>query len=421
MSPQKIEAIKNNRKLRVCAYARVSTDHEEQESSFENQASTYTRKIKSNPDYEFVDVYADQGVSGCSDKRPEFQRMIKDARAGKIDLIITKSVSRFARNTVMLLEYVRELKELGVAVYFEENDINSMTSEGEIMVSVLASFAQEELRSISENLKWTYRMKFERGEFHINTKRFLGYDKDERGHLIINVAEAKIVRRIFDMYLSGKGVHVIQNQLNKEKVPTITGSPWNSATILGILTNEKYMGDFLMQKTYMPKTGGSTLYNRGQLQQYYITDDHEAIISRDDWQYVQELLDYNRKKHGIEKDSTRYLKRYPNSGMLKCPYCGASLKRRKVYGGRIEWLCTTYINGGKESCQGIRIRDEELDGRIFTEPTVVEEVVIDGSKHYCYTCKADYDAGKRASDNMQEESSSILPRINRSRRTVIKL
>ena len=421
MSPQIIEARKKEHRLRVCAYARVSTDHEEQENSFENQVSTYVRKIKENPDYEFVDVYADRGASGCSDKRPEFQRMIKDAKAGRIDLIITKSVSRFARNTVTLLEYVRELKGAGVAVFFEENGINSMTAEGEIMLTVLASFAQEELQGISENLKWTYRIRFERGDFHINTKRFLGYDKDENGNLIINENEANIVRRIFDMYLSGKGVHVIKNQLNKENAPTITGSPWNSATILGILTNEKYMGDFLMQKTYMPKTGGSSLQNRGQLQQYYIADDHEAIISKDDWRCVQELLAYNRKKYGIEKDSTRYLKRYPNSGMLKCPYCGASLKRRKAYKGRIEWLCTTYINGGKESCQGIRIRDEELNGRIFNEPTVVEEVIIDGSKHYCYTCKTDYDAGKRAGDNMQEEGGSVLPRINRSRRTVIKL
>lgn len=159
-------------------------------------------------------MYADQGISGTSENRPEFQRMMEDCRAGKIDLIITKSISRFARNTTIVLNYTRELKQLGIGVYFEENNINTLSAEGELMMTVLASFAQEESRSISENNKWSIQKRFERGDGMINTTRFMGYDKDETGDLVINKAEAKIVRRIFEMYLSGEGCHRIANILN---------------------------------------------------------------------------------------------------------------------------------------------------------------------------------------------------------------
>ncbi len=186
MKLERIEPAVNERKPRVCAYARVSTGHEKQENSLENQIEAYTALIKNNPAYEFAGVYADLGHSGTTDRRPEFQRMIKDARDGKIDLIITKSISRFARNTVYLLKYVRELKELGVAVCFEENGIRTDSSDGELMLTVLASFAQEESRSMRENYAWTMKKKFERGETIINTKRFMGFDKDDNGNLVIN-------------------------------------------------------------------------------------------------------------------------------------------------------------------------------------------------------------------------------------------
>lgn len=212
MKLRKIESLKpKQKKLRVCAYARVSTDSLKQGESFENQVSTYERVIKSNPEYEFVSVYADQGMTGRSENRPEFQRMIADCKAGKIDLIITKSISRFARNTTTVLKYTRELKEIGVGVLFEENNINTLSSEGELMMTVLASFAQEESRSISENNKWTLKKKFERGEGMVNTARFMGYDKDETGDLVINKEEAKVVRLIFKMYLLGIGCHRIAN------------------------------------------------------------------------------------------------------------------------------------------------------------------------------------------------------------------
>lgn len=189
-------------KKRVCAYARVSTDSRRQEDSLENQMETYERLITGNPEYEFIGVFADQGISGYCENRPQFQRMMEKARAGELDLIITKSISRFARNTVTVLKFARELKELGVGIFFEEQNINTLSGDGEIMLAVLASFAQEESRSMSENNKWSIRKKFERGEVMITTSHFLGYDKNEYGDLIVNRKEAEIVSLTFDLYTS---------------------------------------------------------------------------------------------------------------------------------------------------------------------------------------------------------------------------
>jgi len=422
MKIRKIEAIKAvHKKIRVCAYARVSTDSDAQAESFENQVSTYERMIMANPEYEFVAVYADQGITGRSENRPEFQHMIADCKAGKIDLIITKSISRFARNTTTVLKVTRELKELGVGVLFEENNISTMTSEGELMLTVLASFAQEESRSMSENNKWTLKKKFARGEGMVCTSRFLGYDTDETGDLVINREEAKTVRRIFDLYCSGMGSHRIAKLLNEEGVPTVTGVPWGNTSIRTIIQNEKYKGDFHIQKYYTPEGKHRTVLNTGEIQSYYVTEDHPAIVSAEQWQQAQEIMIKNRKKRNIEKGGEKYQNRYPMSGMLVCPHCGKSLRRRYVYNKKVEWFCSTYIERGKEACKGIRIRDTELTGLSFSEPMVVEEVMKDGKKYYGYTSKREYDQGARAADRIEEESSSVLPRVNRSGRTVIKL
>lgn len=422
MRLRKIETLPaNSKKLRVCAYARVSTDSEKQGESLENQVTTYENLIKNNPEYEYAGVYADQGISGTSENRPEFQKMLAACRKKEIDLIITKSISRFARNTTTVLKYVRELKELGIAVYFEEHHINTLTSEGELMLTVLASFAQEESRSMSENNKWSMRKKFERGEGMLNTKRFMGYDKDETGDLVINKEEAKIVRRIFELYLSGEGTHRIAKRLNAEGVPTVTGVSWHASTVRGMLTNEKYKGDFHIQKTYTPEGKRNfTVKNKGEVKSYYVSEDHPAIVSEEEWQQAQEMLQYHKKQRNI-KSGEMYQKRYKMSGMLVCPYCGKSLRRRYVYNRKVEWICATYIHKGKEACKGIRVRDELLTGLSFTEPMVVEEVITDGEKHYCYTSKNAYDNGERAADRIKEEGGSVLPRVNRSRRTVIEL
>lgn len=422
MRLRKIEPITSKKKkLRVCAYARVSTDSLKQGDSLENQKTTYERLIKSNPEYEFVEVYADQGISGTNENRPDLQRMLGDCRAGRIDLIITKSISRFARNTTTVLKFARELKVLGIGIYFEENHINTLSSDGEIMMTVLASFAQEESRSISENNKWTIKKKFERGEGMINTSRFMGYDKDETGDLIINKSEAKIVRRIFVMYLAGTGCHSIAKTLNSEGIKTVTGSAWHDSTIKGMLRNEKYKGDFHIQKYYTPEgKRNQTVKNNGKVQSFYVTENHPGIVSQEEWQQVQELMEYHKKQKN-NSGGDKYQKRYPMSGMLICPLCGKSLRRRYVYNKKVEWICSTYIQKGKETCKGVRIRDSELAGLSFLEPMVVEEVIINGEKHYSYTSKRAYDSGERAATRIEAESSSILPRVNRSRRTVIEL
>jgi hypothetical protein len=289
------------------------------------------------------------------------------------------------------------------------------------MMTVLASFAQEESRSISENNKWTLKKKFERGEGMINTSRFMGYDKDETGDLVINKDEAKIVRKIYDMYLAGEGCHRIAKALNDEGIKTVTGAEWHPSTINGMLTNEKYKGDFHIQKYYTPEgKKNQTVVNKGEVKSFYVSEDHPAIVSEEEWQQVQELMQYHKEIRNIQKGN-KYQNRYPLSGLLICSHCGKSLRRRYVYNKSVEWICSTYIQKGKKACKGIRVRDELLAGLSFTEPMVVEEVMIDGEKHYGYTSKRAYDRGERAADRIEKERSSVLPRVNRSRRTVIEL
>lgn len=350
--------------------------------------------------------------------------MMEKARAGEIDLIITKSISRFARNTVTVLKFARELKELGVGIFFEEQNINTLSGDGEMMLAVLASFAQEESRSMSENNKWSIRKKFERGEVMITTSRFLGYDKNEYGDLIVNRKEAEIVSLTFDLYLLNVGSSRIGELLDYLGVKTVTGTTWESGTINGMLCNEKYKGDFHLQKYYTPENKRNhTRKNNGEVQSYYISENHEPIVSPEVWEKVQEVREQRKRDRNIGQDSTmKFQNRYPLSGMLICPYCGKTLRRRQVYKKKIQWLCSTYIEKGVKACKGIRIDDAELQGLNIAEQTVIEEVVKNGKKHYCYTSKADFDCGIRNSTVSAEiKDGSVLPSVNRPRRTVIKL
>ena len=422
--PAKVRDSSVLQKKRVCAYARVSTDSRRQEDSLENQMETYERLITGNSEYEFIGVFADQGISGYCENRPQFQRMMEKARAGEIDLIITKSISRFARNTVTVLQFARELKELGVGIFFEEQNINTLSWDGEMMLAVLASFAQEESRSMSENNKWSIRKKFERGEVMITTSRFLGYDKNEYGDLIVNRKEAEIVSLTFDLYLMNVGSSRIGELLDYLGVKTVTGTTWESGTINGMLCNEKYKGDFHLQKYYTPENKRNhTRKNNGEVQSYYISENHEPIVSPEVWEQVQKVREQRKRDRNIGQDNTmKFQNRYPLSGMLICPYCGKTLRRRQVYKKKIQWLCSTYIEKGVKACKGIRIDDAELQGLNITEQTVIEEVVKNGKKHYCYTSKADFDCGIRNSTVSAEiEDGSVLPSVNRPRRTVIKL
>ena len=280
-------------KIRVAAYCRVSTDQEEQLNSFENQVEYYTRYINSNPAYEMVDIYADEGISGTNvKKRKEFQRMIADCEAKKIDLVIVKSISRFARNTQDCLTYSRKLKNLGIGIIFEKENINTLDATGELLFTILSSLAQDESRNISENCKWGIRSKFQEGKPHINTYKFMGFDKDKDGRLVINEKEAKVVRRIFQEFLEGFNPADIARRLNEEGVPGVSGEPkWIKPTIVGMLQQEKYMGDSILQKWVTTDFLNHTLRkNEGQVEQYYVENSHPAIIDRENWNAVQEEL-----------------------------------------------------------------------------------------------------------------------------------
>ncbi len=284
-------------KRRAAAYARVSTDHEDQLSSCEAQVSYYTNFIRENKDLEFVNVYIDEGITGTSTtRRKGFKQMISDALSGKIDLIITKSVSRFARNTVDSLSTIRLLREHGVECFFEKENIRTFDGKGELMLTIMSSLAQEESRSISENCTWGQRKRFADGKVSVPFSRFLGYDRGADGGLIVNDEQAAVVRRIYKMFLEGNSPHGIARILTAERIPAPGGQrKWYGATVASILSNEKYKGDALLQKVftvdYLTKT---KRLNRGELPQYYIEEDHKPIIPEDIYEEVQKELDKRR-------------------------------------------------------------------------------------------------------------------------------
>lgn len=426
MRIQLIEPKKSSKteKKRVCAYARVSTDSRKQGESLENQISSYERSIKANPEYEFAGVYADQGISGYSRNRPEFQKMIQKARNGEIDLIITKAISRFARNTAVLLEVVRELRQLGIAIYFEEQNINTLSGDGEVMLTVLASFAEEESRNVSENRKWSLRKQFERGEYMINTERFMGYDKNEFGELVINPKEAMAVRLFADMYLLGVGSSRLGQLAEFLDIPTMSGAKWTGSSFMGMFRNEKYKGDFHLQKYYTPEgKRGQTVLNKGEVQSYYMEDSHPAILSTKVWDDLQKKMEESKRGRNIAQgDSMKYQNRYPLTGLLYCPHCGKTLRRRQGYKKKVEWLCSTYIEEGKQVCRGVRIPDESASRQNIIEATVAEEVFKNGKKYYRYTSKEKFGRDERHEEPGSEApGGGILQGEYRPRRTAIKL
>lgn len=363
-------------KKRVCAYCRVSTDSEEQKESYSNQLSHYSEYIQSKADWQFVDIYADEGISGTSaKKRPQFNRMIEDAKAGKIDLILTKSISRFARNTVDLLKNVRELKERGIAVLFEKENINTLESTGEVLLTILSSIAQDESRNISENSRWGILKGFRDGKVHCNTTRFLGYDKDENGELVINEAEAKIVRRIYQEYLEGKSYKAIAEGLEADGIPTVTGNKkWWDSTITKILTNEKYYGALLQQKTItIDFLTRKRVKNVGQERQYFIEENHEPIIPKEIFDKVQEEKERRALLKGnVKGERQKYSSKYALSGKVYCSKCGNVHKRRTWNSNntsrKVVWQCKTYITEGKRACDAKAVDEQVLQNafvRVF--------------------------------------------------------
>ncbi|MDY5779969.1 MAG: recombinase family protein [Succinivibrionaceae bacterium] len=271
-------------KTRVAAYCRVSTDTDEQATSYEAQVEHYTKYIKQNPAWDCAGIYADDGISRTNTKKREsFNRLIKDCMDGKIDMVLTKSISRFARNTLDCLNYIRKLKDKNIAVFFEKEGINTLDAKGEVMLTIMASLAQQESESLSQNVRLGFQYRFQQGKVMVNHNRFLGYDKDENGKLIINKAEAEVVKRIYREYLEGQSYYSIGRGLTNDGIKTAAGkTKWLASTLRKILSNEKYMGDALLQKTittdFLTK---KRVINHGIAPQYYVEEDHEAIIPKD--------------------------------------------------------------------------------------------------------------------------------------------
>ncbi len=343
----------NASKKRVCAYCRVSTDEEGQLSSFELQSVYYKKLIESNPNWYFAGIYADCGKSGTSTgERSEFLKMINDCKNGKIDLIFTKSISRFARNTIDCLEHIRQLKSLKppVGVYFEKEKLHTLDSKNELILTILSTIAQEESRNLSENVKWGIRKRFQEGLPRCPVNFLLGYDKDEHGNLIINEQEAQTVRRVYREYMKGKGMKLIASELKSEGIITGRGTVnWGKSSVMHMLRNEKYCGDVLMQKSYkVDFMTNKQKENKGQLPMYYIENHHPAIIPRDEWNAVQEEI---KRRFEISTVSDRRYRQSHSSvsvisNRLFCGLCGQPVTRRTAVltgGGRSEkisvWRC----------------------------------------------------------------------------------
>lgn len=351
----------------MAAYCRVSTDHEEQENSFENQVAYYTNYITSKAEYELAGIYADEGISGTgTKKRLDFQRMIRDCEEKKIDLVITKSISRFARNTADCLQYSRKLKNLGIPVIFEKEHISTMDASGELLFTILSSLAQEESHNISSNTTWGIRSKFKKGIPAIHASCVMGYDQDKDKKLIINPEQAKVVKRIYREFLEGMYPSEIAHELNAEGVCGVRGKPsWSQFTIDRMLRNELYKGDLLMQKTYTTDyLTKKTAKNDGKFEQYYVEKNHPAIIDPEEWEEVQEELDRQerfRDEHDLMKVSRQNCDSAFNARVF-CAKCGGRYCRRKNYGDGTTtvWICKNRERANGADCHNANIKEEIL-------------------------------------------------------------
>ncbi len=337
---------------RVAAYARVSSGKDEALHSLASQVSFYSGLIHRNQGWEYAGVYADEALTGTKDNRPEFKRLIADCVEGKIDIVLTKSLSRFARNTVTTLETIRLLKEYGVDIWFERENIHSLSGDGEFMLTILACFAQEESLSASENQKWRVRHDFKEGK---PTKTLInGYELNGDTFVVIP-EEAETVRLIFELYLSGLGKAAIVKELIERGIPSKKGGIWHESVIATILRNEKYVGDMRLQKTFISDhISKKHMKNKGQLPQYYVQDSHEAIIDRDTFSKVQAEIQRRAEKHTSGKPNS-----YLFTGKIICGKCGKHYKR-KTRSNRVVWICSTYNSLGKEYCASQQIPEEVL-------------------------------------------------------------
>ena len=361
------------KKLRVAAYCRVSTETEEQNSSYEVQVSHYTEFIKKNNEWEFAGIFADDGISGTNTKkRDEFNRMIAECMDGNIDMVITKSISRFARNTLDCLQYIRQLKDKNISVYFEKENINTTDAKGEVLLTIMASLAQQESQSLSQNVKLGLQYRYQQGKVQVNHKRFMGYTKDEDGNLTIVPEEAEIIKRIYREYLEGQSLVGIGRALEKDGILTAAGKPrWRPESVKKILQNEKYIGDALLQKTvtvdFLTK---KRVKNEGHVPQYYVENSHEAIIPKELFLQAQEEIHRRSNIYtGEGKNKRIYSSKYALSAITFCGDCG-DIYRRVYWNihGRKEfvWRCVTRIEQGPEVCKNRTVKEDELYGAVMT-------------------------------------------------------
>jgi len=354
------ETLIQKKKLKVAAYCRVSTASDEQLISLEAQKAHYENYIRSNDKWEYVGLYYDEGITGTKkDVRAGLLSMIADCEDGKIEFIITKSISRFARNTTDCLEMVRKLIGLGVHIYFEKENINTGTMESELMLSILSGLAESESISISENTKWAIQRRFQNGTFKISYPPY-GYQNMD-GQMIVIPKQAEIVKYIFAEVLSGKGTQKVANDLNQKGIPSKRGGRWTATTIRGILTNEKYTGDVIFQKTYSDSSFNRHR-NYGERDQFLCENHHEPIISHEDFDKVRAVLDQRAMEKGNGTDTYRYQNRYCFSGIIKCGECGGTFKRRQHYkpsGNYVAWTCSRHLES-KADCSMLYISDEGI-------------------------------------------------------------
>ena len=352
-------------KIRVAAYCRVSTGTEDQLISLEAQKSHYEELIGSNPNWQYAGLYYDEGISGThKENRPALQKMIADCEAGKIDRLLVKSLSRFARNTTDCLELVRKLLDLGVTIFFEKENLDTGSMESELLLSIMSSLAESESYSISENNKWSIRHRFENGTYRMASAPF-GYDAID-GKLVINEKEAPWVRWIFNQALSGKASGRIARELNEKHVATKKNGIWRANTIRGILRNEKYTGACLLQKTYSDHRF-KRHRNKGEQDQFLIKDHHEPIVSEAEFEMVEALLQQRAREKSIHRGNTRCKNRYPFSSKLICGECGATFKRHINSTGDLRyavWVCAQHLDD-KRVCTMMFIRESDLE-RAFT-------------------------------------------------------
>ena len=369
------ESFPRLKRIRTAAYARVSTGKDAMLHSLAAQVSYYSKLIQQNPDWEYCGVYADEALTGTKDDRKNFQRLLADCKAGKIDLVITKSISRFARNTVTLLETVRELKGLGVDVFFEEQKIHTQSSEGELLLTLLASFAQAESLSASENQKWRIRKGFENGEL-MGLRRMFGYHISRSG-ITVNEEQAAIVREIFDRAIRGDSLESIARWLTENNIVGVLGGTVNARRVRDILENEKYTGNALLQKTFVNNhLEKRQVRNQGELPMYYAEGTHPAIIDQETFDKAQERLRQIRETTAGRKPP----RRSAFTGKIRCAKCGDSFVR--AYNHKAVWQCTTYRHSGRDICDAKQIPEsvlkrlccEVLDLEEFSEAAFAERV-----------------------------------------------